>query len=251
MELRRVIADGLRELGVLLFGQRLNLFLLVVPVLDVLHHCGGRGLIDFIIGAGKVAVQAGKDTVQFLNLSIRHRVLKLLGRLRDCILEGRASLRRVVGNRDKVTRRIDDGRKRFVLVDWPLDSLAARRLEAGSHVGVDPGVVKGQCDSCRRHWIRDFRGSLARLKAFSSRSQWRTIESKTLDGLPNSDSWILELAQLVAERGDLLHLVLNHFNVFSKVLGLVQNLLHIRDRVIDDPLRAGGERQRQSDEGGD
>ena len=40
LELCRVIADGLRELGVLLFGLRLNLLLLVVPVLDVLHHCG-------------------------------------------------------------------------------------------------------------------------------------------------------------------------------------------------------------------
>ena len=39
-ELRRVIADRLRELGVLLFGQRLNLFLLVVAVLDVLHRGG-------------------------------------------------------------------------------------------------------------------------------------------------------------------------------------------------------------------
>ena len=40
LELCRVIADRLRELGILLFGQRLNLLLLVVPVLDVLHHCG-------------------------------------------------------------------------------------------------------------------------------------------------------------------------------------------------------------------
>src|SRR5208282_693218 len=40
LELRRVVADGLRELGVLLLGQRLNLFLLVITVLDVLHHCG-------------------------------------------------------------------------------------------------------------------------------------------------------------------------------------------------------------------
>ena len=40
LELRRIVADGLLELGVLLFGQRHNLFLLVVPVLDVLHHRG-------------------------------------------------------------------------------------------------------------------------------------------------------------------------------------------------------------------
>ena len=40
LELRRIVAHGFLELGVLLLGQRLNLFLLVVPVLDVLHHCG-------------------------------------------------------------------------------------------------------------------------------------------------------------------------------------------------------------------
>src|SRR5580658_6341119 len=33
-ELRRVIADRLRELGILLFSQRLNLFLLIIAVLD-------------------------------------------------------------------------------------------------------------------------------------------------------------------------------------------------------------------------
>jgi len=37
LELRRIVAYRFLELCVLLFSQRLNLFLLVVPVLDVLH----------------------------------------------------------------------------------------------------------------------------------------------------------------------------------------------------------------------
>ena len=45
LELRRVIADGFLELGILLFGQCQNLFLLVVPVLDVLHQRRIRGLV--------------------------------------------------------------------------------------------------------------------------------------------------------------------------------------------------------------
>src|ERR1039458_2211568 len=54
LELRRIVAHGFLELGVLLFGQRLNLLLLVVPVLDVLHHRGRRRLINLVIRAGKV-----------------------------------------------------------------------------------------------------------------------------------------------------------------------------------------------------
>ena len=133
LEFRRVIADRLRELGVLLFGQRLNLFLLVVPVLDVLHHRGGRRLIDLVVGAGQVAVQAGEDAMQLLHLGIRGGVLELLGRLRDLVLDGRAPLRRVVGDRDSnCSAVLIDGRKRFVLVGGPLDGLAAGRLEAGA-----------------------------------------------------------------------------------------------------------------------
>ena len=107
LELRRVIADGLRELGVLLFGQRLNLFLLVVPVLDVLHHRGRRRLIHLVIGAGKVAVQTGENAMQLLHLGIGRGVLKLLGGLRDLVLDGRAPLRRVVGDRDIIVRGVD------------------------------------------------------------------------------------------------------------------------------------------------
>jgi len=131
-EFRRVIADRLGELGVLLFGQRQNLFLLVVPVLNVLHHRGRRRLIDLVIGAGQVAIQAGEDAMQLLHLGIRGRVLELLGRLRNLVLDGRAPLRRVVRHADIIAGGVDDGRKRFVLVGGPLDGLAARCLEAGA-----------------------------------------------------------------------------------------------------------------------
>ena len=102
LELRRIVAHGFRKLGVLLFGQRLNLFLLVVPVLDVLHHRGGRGLIHLVIRAGKVAVQAGENAMQLLHLGIGRGVLKLLGGLGDLILDGRTPLRRVVGEVGRV-----------------------------------------------------------------------------------------------------------------------------------------------------
>ena len=71
LKLRRVVADGFRELGVLLFGQRLNLFLLVVAVLDVLHQRRTDRLIHLGLRAGEVGVEAGKDAVQLLNLGIR------------------------------------------------------------------------------------------------------------------------------------------------------------------------------------
>ena len=62
---------------------------------------------------------------------------------------------------------------------------------------------------------------------------------------------ILEFAQLVAKRLNLLHLVVNHRDVFGDALGFIQYLLDVHRRVIDDELRAGGKRQRQGDEGGD
>ena len=58
---------------------------------------------------------------------------------------------------------------------------------------------------------------------------------------------LLQLLKLVRELRDLLHLVVNHVNVFGDIFGFIQNLLNVADGVIDDPLRTGGERQRQGD----
>ena len=75
--------------------------------------------------------------MQFLNLGIRGCVLELLGGLRDFVLDGRTPFRRVVGDRDVVARRIDDGRKRFVLIGGPLNRSGRPASEAGTHCGVD------------------------------------------------------------------------------------------------------------------
>ena len=87
--------------------------------------------------AGQVAVQARQDTLQLLHLSIRAGVLQLLGGLGDLIFDGRAPLRRVVGHRDIVVRRIIDGREWFILVGGTLDGLSARSLEAGADRGIE------------------------------------------------------------------------------------------------------------------
>ena len=55
LEFCGVVADGLRELGILLFGQCLHLFLLVIPVLDVLHHRRIDRLINLVVRAGQVS----------------------------------------------------------------------------------------------------------------------------------------------------------------------------------------------------
>ncbi len=81
-------------------------------------------------------------------------------------------------------------------------------------------------------------------------ASFQTPRGQTVQRPADQTFVILELAQLAGERVDLLHLVINHFNVFGEAFGLVQNLLHVHRRVIDDPLSAGGERQRQGDEGG-
>ena len=95
------------------------------------------GLIHLGVGAGQIAVQAGENAMQLLHLGIGRRVLELLGGLRDLVLDGRAPLRRVVGDRDIVVRRVIYRCKRFVLVGGPLDGLAAGCLEADAHRGVD------------------------------------------------------------------------------------------------------------------
>ena len=121
--------------------------------------CRSRRLIHFVIGAGQVGVETGENTVQLLDFGIRGGVLELLGRLRDLVLDGRAPLRRVVGNRDVVVRRVIDCRKRFVLVGGSLNGLAAGRLEADAHGGVDARIIVGQRVVAVGDWQPDFRGS--------------------------------------------------------------------------------------------
>ena len=147
------------------------MFLLVVAVLDVLHHRGGRGLIDFVIGAGQIAIQTGENAVQLLHLGIGGGVLKLLGRLRDFVLDGRAPLRRVVRHTDIIAGGIDDGRKRFVLVCGPLDGLTPGRLETGAHRGIEAGVIVGQRGAAVGGGDQVFQ-VLARLKALQVGVQW-------------------------------------------------------------------------------
>jgi len=84
--------------------------------------------------------------VQLLNLGIRAGALELLGGLRNLVFDGLAPLRRVVGHGNIVAGRIDDGRERLVLGGGPLDGLAAGRLEAGAHGGVDARIIKRQRD---------------------------------------------------------------------------------------------------------
>ena len=57
LEFRRVIADRLFELSVLLFDHRLRLLLLIVTILNVLHQDRTHGLIQLRIGTGKVAIK--------------------------------------------------------------------------------------------------------------------------------------------------------------------------------------------------
>lgn len=75
--------------------------------------------------------------MQLLHLGIGRRILELLGGLRDLVLDGRAPLGRVVGDRDVVVRRVVNRCKQFVLVGGSLDGLASGCLEAGTHRGVE------------------------------------------------------------------------------------------------------------------
>ena len=58
---------------------------------------------------------------------------------------------------------------------------------------------------------------------------------------------VLELVQLVGERRDLLHLVVNHVDVFGEVRGLIRDLFSVHDGVVNDVLRVKGERPWQAD----
>src|SRR2546426_12483098 len=62
---------------------------------------------------------------------------------------------------------------------------------------------------------------------------------------------MIQTGELILERGDLLDLVVDHFDVFRDFLSGIENLLRVNGRVIDDPLRAnlGGAERRER--GGD
>ena len=49
---------------------------------------------------------------------------------------------------------------------------------------------------------------------------------------------MFELAELVGEGSDLLHLVVDHLDVFRDVLRFVENLLSVDGGVVNNPLRA-------------
>src|SRR5438270_118250 len=49
---------------------------------------------------------------------------------------------------------------------------------------------------------------------------------------------MFELAELIGEGSDLLHLVVDHLDVFRDVLRFVENLLSVDGGVVNNPLRA-------------
>jgi len=149
--------------------------------------CAEAALVHFIVSAGQVGVETSKDAMQLLHLGIGRRILELLGGLRDLILDGRAPLDRVVGHYDIVACGVDDGRKRFVLVRWPLNGLAAGCLEAGAHCGVDAIVIEGQRSITTGIGDQVFE-VLARLKALQVRVETGHHRKHDWDGLPNRDS---------------------------------------------------------------
>ena len=57
-----------------------------------------------------------------------------------------------------------------------------------------------------------------------------------------------ELVELVGELLNLLHLVVDHLDVFGDVLRLIENLLNVHRRVVNDSLRASRDRDAERDE---
>ena len=127
---------------------------------------------------------------------------------------------------------------------WP-----PRRLEAGAHGGVDARIIEVQRDVAVGIGDEIFEVQI-RLKALQVGVQRRDHGQHHFARIAEHGLVIFELGQLAGERVDLLHLVVNHGDVFGDALGFVNDLLNVHGRVINDPLRAGGERQRQGDEGG-
>jgi len=59
---------------------------------------------------------------------------------------------------------------------------------------------------------------------------------------------MFELVELVGERLDLLHLVVDHLDELGDFLRCIENPLNVACGVIDDPLRACGDRDAECDE---
>jgi len=185
--------------------------------------------------------------LQFLHLGVGGRRLELLGGRGDFIFQGDAPGGGIGGDGQIIVRGLLHGGDGLEGRRLPRDGLAVRRGERRADALEQTARVV-------EHGVAGVDGAFQRVERLAEFGFIQVADERLNGGehdalrIAEQVFVVFELGELVGERLDLLHLIFNHGDVFGDVCRLINNLLNVHRRVVNNPLGTGRQTDADRDE---